>query len=113
MRPFFITGIGTDVGKTLVAAILTEALGGEYWKPVQAGYAEGTDSEWIKGVISNPAGRVHPERYKLALAASPHIAAREEGLAIDLGESEESYKRLAPEKPLIIEGAERLCCSFR
>ena len=120
MRPFFITGIGTDVGKTLVAAILTEALEGGYWKPVQAGYSEGTDSEWVKGVISNPAGRVHPERYKLALAASPHIAAREEGVRIDLGEIEASYKLLAaslkpaadrkeshlhPEKPLIIEGA--------
>jgi len=41
----FITGIGTDVGKTVAAAILTEALEADYWKPVQAGFREGTDAE--------------------------------------------------------------------
>ena len=134
MRPFFITGIGTDVGKTLVAAILAEALGADYWKPVQAGYAEGTDSEWVRGVLGDGRdpqeveGRVHPEVYKLAMAASPHIAARVEGRVISLAEIEESYKlivasckpanhiieghlqlgaadSLQPQRPLIIEGA--------
>jgi dethiobiotin synthetase len=81
MQPIFITGIGTGVGKTLVAAIVAEALGANYWKPVQAGYAEGTDSEWVGRMIG---GRVYPEVYRLALAASPHIAAREEGVQIDL-----------------------------
>ena len=56
MRPLFITGIGTDVGKTLIAAILAEALQADYWKPVQAGYAEGTDSQWVQGVLSDPDG---------------------------------------------------------
>jgi dethiobiotin synthetase len=133
MRPFFITGIGTDVGKTLVAAILAEAWHADYWKPVQAGYSEGTDSEWVKGVLAqgrdplDAERRVYPEVYKLAMAASPHIAAREEGKEISLAEIEASYKRIAasykpaigiiesslqpgavnlqPEKPLIIEGA--------
>jgi len=115
MRPLFITGIGTGVGKTLVAAILAEALQADYWKPVQAGFAEGTDSEWVSGVLSHPEGRVHPELYKLAMAASPHIAAREEGKEIDLAEIVASYKQIAAslkpadglqrERPLIIEGA--------
>src|ERR1700733_9907603 len=116
MRPLFITGIGTGVGKTLVAAILAEALHGDYWKPVQAGYAEGTDSRWMREVLGqihdplNTAGLVHPEAYRLAMAASPHIAAREEGLAISLDKIMESYLPLAArslqlKKPLIIEGA--------
>ena len=84
MSPLFITGIGTDTGKTVVAAILTEALGAAYWKPVQAGFDQGTDSEWVASRISRPAGRILPEAYRLSLAASPHIAAREEGLRIDL-----------------------------
>ena len=80
----FISGIGTGVGKTVVAAIITEALGAAYWKPIQAGYTEGTDSQWVQSVLSNPACSVMPEAYKLRLAASPHIAAGEEGVRIDL-----------------------------
>src|ERR1043166_2543660 len=82
--PIFITGIGTDVGKTVVAAILTEALQADYWKPVQAGYHEGTDAALIQSLLANKKSCVHPEAYKLKLAASPHIAAREEGIKIDL-----------------------------
>ena len=62
-----------------MSAIITEAVQGDYWKPVQAGYEKGTDSEWIKEVINNTKSKIHPESYKLRLAASPHIAAREEG----------------------------------
>ena len=80
----FITGIGTGVGKTVVAAIITEALGAAYWKPIQSGTTEGTDSAWVQSVLSNPACTVLPETYKLRLAASPHIAAGEEGVAIDM-----------------------------
>lgn len=117
MRPLFITGIGTDVGKTLVAAILAEALQADYWKPVQAGYAEVTDSEWVRGVLGHgrdpmaSEGRVHPEVYKLAMAASPHIAAREEGKVINLEEIVARYGQLEASgswvsaAPLIIEGA--------
>lgn len=84
LTPLFITGIGTGVGKTLVSAIVTEALGAHYWKPVQAGFDEGTDSEWVAARITNSERRIHPETYKLALPASPHIAARQEDLTIDL-----------------------------
>ena len=84
MQPIFITGIGTGVGKTLVAAIVTEALYGDYWKPVQAGSLPSTDSEWIRNVLGNESSFVYPEKYLLKMAASPHIAAREEGVKIDL-----------------------------
>jgi dethiobiotin synthetase len=84
MHPLFITGIGTGIGKTVVAAIVTEALNACYWKPVQAGLSEGTDTGWVGDRISHPEGRLFPETYKLSLAASPHIAAREEGLTISL-----------------------------
>jgi dethiobiotin synthetase len=80
----FITGIGTDVGKTIAAAILAEAREADYWKPVQAGYEEGTDSTFMHAVISNDKTVIHPETYKLKLAASPHLAARDEGIKIDL-----------------------------
>jgi dethiobiotin synthetase len=84
MQPLFITGIGTGIGKTLVAAIITEALGAAYWKPVQAGFDEGTDTDWVEERISHPHDRLLPETYKLRLPASPHIAAREEGVIISL-----------------------------
>ena len=80
----FITGIGTDVGKTVAAAILAEALEADYWKPVQAGYDDGTDAEFVRSVVTNKISVVHPETYKLKLAAAPHIAAREERIKIDL-----------------------------
>lgn len=105
MQPIFITGIGTDVGKTVISAIVAEALHADYWKPVQAGFSDGTDSEWVKSVLSEKAD-VHPEVYKLKLPASPHIAAREEGITISLSEIEKYYSRLqTPDSPLIIEGA--------
>src|SRR5687768_2008705 len=103
MRPIFVTGTGTDVGKTVASAVLVQALNADYWKPVQAGYSEGTDSEFINNVIEPGNRLVHPELYKLKLAASPHIAAREEGVEIDTA-------RIVAEMPstnnqLIIEGA--------
>jgi dethiobiotin synthetase len=112
MRPLFITGIGTDVGKTMVAAILSEALQADYWKPIQAGWDQGTDSEWVKGVIENSHVIVYPEVYRLRLAASPHIAAREEGLEIDLGVIADRCEAICHDgsdekknKWLVIEGA--------
>jgi dethiobiotin synthetase len=103
MQPIFITGIGTGVGKTLVSAIVTEALNSLYWKPVQAGFADGTDSEWVGERISGSApSRLVPETYKLVKPASPHIAAREEGLTIDL---DKIVAAAPPERPLVIEGA--------
>jgi dethiobiotin synthetase len=111
MRSLFITGIGTGVGKTLAAAILAEALEADYWKPVQAGYSDGTDSEWVGGVLSGPRTRVHPELYRLKLAASPHLAARAQGVEISLEAIADRHKSILdyprPNQDgwLIIEGA--------
>lgn len=75
MKPIFITGTGTNVGKTLVASIIVEALQADYWKPVQAGFADGTDSLFIQNIISNTQSEIYPELYRLKMPASPHIAA--------------------------------------
>jgi dethiobiotin synthetase len=108
MQPIFITGIGTGIGKTLVSAIVTEALDAMYWKPVQAGFEEGTDTEWVGERISHPDTRLIPETYKLALPASPHIAARHEGISISLdkivGQLHSIPSGAAP-RPIVIEGA--------
>jgi len=109
-QPVFITGIGTGVGKTLVSAIVANALQADYWKPVQAGYADGTDSEWVKSVLPGEHCTIHKETYKLQLPASPHIAARQEGIRIQLEKISDAYRHirenlLTDKKPLVIEGA--------
>ena len=68
MEKLFITGIGTDVGKTFVSAILTEALQADYWKPVQAGLTPTTDAATVRGLVQNPVSRFWPERHRLAAA---------------------------------------------
>jgi dethiobiotin synthetase len=102
-NPFFLTGIGTGIGKTVLAAICTEALGAAYWKPIQAGYADGTDTEWIKQHVTNPAIVFHPELYKLKMPASAHIAAREEGINITVAAIAAAMP--VSDQPLVIEGA--------
>ena len=97
---FFVTGIGTGIGKTLISAILAKALDADYWKPVQAGYENGTDSDWVMQKLTN--SKIHPEVYKLKLAASPHIAAREERIQISIEHIIE--KKPVENRNLIIEG---------
>lgn len=99
----FVTGIGTGVGKTLVSAILTRSLQADYWKPVQAGFEEGTDSEYVQRAIEGTPSIIHPEVYKLALPASPHIAARKEGVEISIEKICASIPLI--NRNLIIEGA--------
>ncbi|HEU5292843.1 MAG TPA: dethiobiotin synthase [Cyclobacteriaceae bacterium] len=94
---YFVAGIDTDSGKTLVSAILCEALGFDYWKPVQAGFP--TDSDAIKAWLPNTI--IHQEAYVLKTPASPHAAAKIDGITIDL-------KKITLPKSmngLIIEGA--------
>ena len=106
MRPLFITGIGTGIGKTIVSSIVTEALHADYWKPIQAGVADGTDNLIVQTLISNKTSIIHNELYKLRLAASPHIAAREEKIKIELTDIYEKYLQLtAGDSLLVIEGA--------
>ena len=83
MKPLFVTGTGTDVGKTLVCITLANALEADYWKPVQAGFSEGTDTQTVQTLRYHQSFTQHREVYKLKLAASPHIAAREENVRID------------------------------
>src|SRR5258706_9959657 len=105
----FITGTGTDVGKTIVAAILAEALEADYWKPIQAGYDEGTDATFVRSIIGNKKSVIHQETYKLKLAASPHIASREEGVKIGLDKIYQDFHKIINSQPLaanlVIEGA--------
>jgi dethiobiotin synthetase len=103
----FITGIGTNVGKTIVSAILTEALQADYWKPIQSGTIEGKDSEIIRSLISNSKTVIHPETYLLKQPLSPHFAAKLENVEIDLNKINLSFRLngVGTNKNLIIEGA--------
>lgn len=95
---FVVTGTDTGIGKTVFAAALTGAIGGVYWKPVQAGLEEATDSEIASRLSGRP---VLPEAYRLKLPASPHRAAAAEGIAID-----KAILRLPEtDAPLVVEGA--------
>ncbi len=95
MKPLFITGIGTGIGKTLVSAIVVEALEANYWKPIQAGFTDGTDTTTVQDLISNKNTAVYKEVYKLKLPASPHIAAREENIRIDMEKICDFYLQFA------------------
>ncbi|MGL1922337.1 MAG: dethiobiotin synthase [Hyphomicrobiales bacterium] len=84
-KNILITGTDTDVGKTIFAAGLTAALKASYWKPIQAGYADGTDSEVVAELSGRP---LLPEAYVLKTPASPHYAAEQDGVEIETGELE-------------------------
>src|SRR5689334_7212311 len=99
----FVTGIGTGIGKTLVSAVSARALDADYWKPVQAGFAGGTDSEWVRGLLEGTASEIHPEVYKLSMPASPHIAARHENISISIKKICEQIPKKS--RTLIVEGA--------
>lgn len=82
---FFITGTDTSAGKTVLSALLTAALDGVYWKPVQSGACEGTDRAAVMRMAGIPGSRTRPECYCFGPPVSPHLAAREAGVTIDLG----------------------------
>ncbi|XOV94040.1 MAG: dethiobiotin synthase [Bacteroidota bacterium] len=98
-KNYFITAIGTDSGKTVVSAVITQMLGGDYWKPIQAGFPKDTDA--VKSLVSDDSTVFHDEAYVLNTPASPHAAARIDGVQIDLME----MKLPITDKDLIIEGA--------
>ncbi len=100
-RNLFITGIGTGIGKTLVSAILTEKLKADYWKPVQSGELENSDTIKIKGLVTNPISIFHPETYSLTQPYSPHKSAALDGLEID----QQQFALPQTDNTLIIEGA--------
>jgi len=100
-RTFIITGTDTDVGKTIFSAGLVAALGGYYWKPVQAGITDGSDAQTVARLSGLPPSHILPEAYRLTTPCSPHRAAVIDGVVIDPA-------RLAlpvVSGPLIVEGA--------
>lgn len=96
-----VTGTDTGIGKTVFSAALTNALGGYYWKPVQSGLDEETDSQTVMRLGAVPASRVLPEAYRLKTPASPHLAARLDRISID----PELLTPPETDAPLVIEGA--------
>ena len=79
-----VAGIGTEIGKTVVSAIIVEALQADYWKPVQSGALDDSDTETVRALVSNPRSRFHPEAYRLREPLSPHAAAQIDGVTIEL-----------------------------
>lgn len=101
MSGFIVTGTDTDIGKTVVSAMLTLALGATYYKPVQCGLDEGGDRDRVLAMTNLADDRALKEAYRLNAPLSPHRAAEIEGVSID-------PQRLTPPKtsrPLIVEGA--------
>jgi dethiobiotin synthetase len=82
---YFVTAIGTDSGKTIISAIITEALQADYWKPIQAGTIE-RDLLKVASLITNECSILHPEQYLLNTPASPHDAAEIDGVTIQLAD---------------------------
>jgi dethiobiotin synthetase len=78
-----VCGTDTDVGKTVVSALLVEGLGARYWKPVQSGVDGGGDTGRVAALLDLPVERIVPEAYRLAAPVSPHWAAEREGVTID------------------------------
>ena len=99
-KQFFITGIGTNVGKTIVSAIVAESLAATYWKPIQAGDLEYSDSIKVNTLTSDQV-QVLPEKFRLNTPASPHFAAEIDG--VDIQKSD--FILPTVEGNLIVEGA--------
>lgn len=101
MQKIFVTGISTNVGKTMVSAIIAEALEADYWKPVQAGDLDNTDSHKVANLISNSRTKIHKSSYELTAPMSPHAAAEVDGIRIN------TQKIVEPktDNHLVIEGA--------
>lgn len=100
-RPIFITGIGTGIGKTIVSAVMVEKLKADYWKPIQSGDLENSDTAHVRSLVSNKTTIIHPEAYRLTQPFSPHKSAAIDGIQID------PEQIILPEtnNQLIIEGA--------
>jgi len=82
MQRYFITGIGTDVGKTVASAIITEALEADYWKPIQAGDVQHSDTHKVAALVTNSNTKYHPNAFLLNTPMSPHAAAAIDGVTL-------------------------------
>ncbi|GFD91270.1 ATP-dependent dethiobiotin synthetase BioD [Alteromonas sp. KUL156] len=101
MKKYFITGISTEVGKTVAAAIVTEALQADYWKPIQSGDLEHSDTHKVEKLISNSTTVFHPNAYALQTPMSPHASAEIDGVTIEI----DDIKEPSTKNNLVIEGA--------
>ena len=104
MKPIIVTGTDTNIGKSVVAAMLTLCLDAIYWKPIQAGNEDGTDSERVAEMTELKAARFLAERYVLKNPLSPHFAAALDGITID-EEKLQLPGDIAADQILLIEGA--------
>jgi dethiobiotin synthetase len=100
---FFITGTDTGVGKTVVSALLCAALDAYYWKPIQTGTREGTDSRTVTRIAERPRAKILPEAYRFAPPVSPHLAAQKAGVRIDFDKIR--MPEIGVKENLIVEGA--------
>ena len=100
-RGFIVSGTDTGIGKTTVAAMLVLALDALYWKPIQSGTQDGTDTQRVRALTLLPDDRFLPERYVLLQPLSPHRAAELDGVAIE----PEALMVPAAARTLIVEGA--------
>jgi dethiobiotin synthetase len=101
MNTYFITGISTEVGKTVASAIITEALKADYWKPVQAGELENCDTKKVKRLISNTKSQFHDNAFALITPMSPHAAADIDNVTIEA----KTIKPPKTKNTLVVEGA--------
>jgi dethiobiotin synthetase len=102
-RQFFVTGTDTGVGKTVLSALLCAALNAYYWKPIQTGADEDSDSQTVAELAELGSERIFPEAYRFAPPVSPHLAAQWAGTEIDLAKIQ--LPEDARGVPLIVEGA--------
>ena len=101
MKRFFVTGISTEVGKTIASSIITEALEADYWKPIQAGDLDNSDSHKVRSLISNPNTVIHKSGYELKTPMSPHAAAEIDNITIEL----DRLREPKTDNHLVVEGA--------
>ena len=99
----FITGSDTDIGKTVISGILLAGVDAEYWKPIQSGIEDMTDTEWLQEKTGLPKSHFHEETYRLKRALSPHASAAQEGIRVDM----EAFHmpRNNKSRHLVVEGA--------
>ena len=100
-KRYFITGIGTEVGKTIVSAIVTEALGADYWKPIQAGDLNNSDTHKVQKLVKNDNTIFHDNAYALNTPMSPHASADIDGVKLQV----KNIKAPDVKKDLVVEGA--------
>lgn len=102
-KRLFVTGTDTDAGKTVISALLTLALDAHYWKPIQSGVNEDSDTRDVQSLTGLPQERFLPEAYRLTEPLSPHEAAAIDGVRIDLNAI--TPPALPQDAPLVVEGA--------